>query len=76
MSKTWIKTKKYWRNTNIKIQKNNDNKSFFCSIIMLRFGEIKVAKEEDYGAKAAINIWNVNANNIGILKLIENAEQL
>ena len=43
---------------------------------MLRFGDIKVAKEEDYGAKAAINIWNVNANNIGILKLIENAEKL
>ena len=43
---------------------------------MLRFGKRKVAKEEDYGAKAAINIWNVNANNIGILKLIETAEQL
>ena len=31
---------------------------------MLRFGKIKVAKEELYGAKNQIKIWDVNANII------------
>ena len=38
---------------------------------MLRFGKIKVAKEEFYSAKKSINIWDVDVNNIVISKLIE-----
>ena len=38
-------------------------KSFFDSIIFLRFGETKVAKEEFYGAKKAIKIWDVDVDN-------------
>ena len=55
---------------------------FFNSIIILRFGKTKVAKEEFYGAKKVakeefygakkpIKIWNVNIDNIVISKLIE-----
>ena len=44
---------------------------FFNSIIILRFGKTKVAKEEFYGAKKPIKIWNVNIDNIVISKLIE-----
>ena len=32
------------------MERNNDNK-IFDSILMFRFGKIKVAKEEFYGAK-------------------------
>ena len=46
-------------------------KIFFDSKIMLRFGEAKVAKENFYGAKKAINICNVNVDNIVISKLFE-----
>ena len=38
---------------------------------MLRFGKLKVAKEEFYGAKRPIKIWNVNVDNIVISKLVE-----
>ena len=38
---------------------------------MLRFGKIKVAKEELYGAKNPIKIWDVNADNIIISKPVE-----
>ena len=38
---------------------------------MLRFGNIKVAKEEFYDAKKAIKISDVNVDNIVISKLIE-----
>ena len=38
---------------------------------MLRFGRTKVANEEFYGAKKAIKIWDVDGNNIVILKLIK-----
>ena len=38
---------------------------------MLRFGKTKVAKEEFYGAKKPIKIWDVNVDNIVISKLIE-----
>ena len=43
---------------------------FFDVVIMLRFGETKVAKEKNYGAKKVIKIWYVDVNNIVILKLI------
>ena len=36
---------------------------------MLRFGETAVAKEELYGTKKPIKIWNVNVDQIS--KLIE-----
>ena len=39
---------------------------FLDSIIMLRLGETRVAKEKFYGTKKTINIWDVNVDNIGI----------
>ena len=45
--------------------------NFFDSIIMLKFGKTKVAKETFYIAKKPIEIWNVNADNIIISKLVE-----
>ena len=38
---------------------------------MLRFGKTKVAKEEFYGAKKAIKIWDVDVDNRVTSKLIE-----
>ena len=38
---------------------------------MLRFGETKIAKEKFYAAKKAINIWDVNVDNIVISKLVK-----
>ena len=38
---------------------------------MLESGQIKVAKEESYGAKKPIKIWHVNLDNMVILKLLE-----
>ena len=38
---------------------------------MLRFFEIKVAKEEYHGVKRPIKIWDVNIDNTVILKLVE-----
>ena len=38
---------------------------------MLRFGEIKVAKEEFYGAKKPIHILDANVDTIVISNLIE-----
>ena len=38
---------------------------------MLRFGEIRVAKEKFYGAKKPINIWDVIADDTVILKLVD-----
>ena len=40
------------------------------NIIMLRFGETKVAKEKFHGAKKKIN-WDVNFDNAVISKLFE-----
>ena len=37
----------------------------------MRFGETKRAKEKFYAAKKTINIWDVNADNIVVSKLIE-----
>ena len=50
--------------------KNND-KNFFNTIIIIRFNETKVAKEELHCAKKTINTWDVNVNNIVITKLIK-----
>ena len=49
--------------------KNIDNK-IFDSLIILRFDEIKVAKEELYSGNKPMKIWDVNVHNIVILKLI------
>ena len=38
---------------------------------MLRSGETKVANKEFYGTQKAINMWDVNVNNIFISKLAE-----
>ena len=38
---------------------------------MLRFGETKIAKEMFYAAKKPIKIWDVNVDNIVILKLVK-----
>ena len=38
-------------------------------IIMLVFGEVKVAKENFYGSKQSINIWDINIDNNFIWKL-------
>ena len=38
---------------------------------MLRFGKIKVAKEEFYGAQKPLKISDVNVDNIVISKLVE-----
>ena len=40
-------------------------------IVILRFGETKVSKEEFYGAKKTRKIWDVDVNNIDISKLLE-----
>ena len=37
---------------------------------MLRFDETKIAKEEFYGAKKPLKIWDVNVSNKVISKLV------
>ena len=44
--------------------------NFVLDIIMLRFGETKIAKETFYAAKKPIEIWDANVNNILISKLV------
>ena len=38
---------------------------------MLRFGKTKIAKENFYGAKRPIKIWDANVDNIVMSKLVE-----
>ena len=38
---------------------------------MLRFGKTNTAKEEFYGTRKPINIWDVNVHNIITSKLVE-----
>ena len=38
---------------------------------MLRYGKTKEAKEEFYGVKNPIKIWDTNADDIAISKLVE-----
>ena len=38
---------------------------------MSRFGKTKVEKEDFYGAKKPIKIWDVDVDNIVISKLVE-----
>ena len=52
-------------------QIKNNEKNFFNTIIIIRFNETKVAKEELHCAKKTINTWDVNVNNIVITKLIK-----
>ena len=50
---------------------NNNDKNVFDSIIILRFGETKVAKENFYVTKKPIKIWDVNVDDMVVSKLIE-----
>ena len=38
--------------------------TFFDSIIMMRFGQIKVAIKKSHGAKKPIKIWDVDVDDI------------
>ena len=38
---------------------------------MLRFGETKVTKEKFFAAKKPIKTWDVNINNIVVIKLVK-----
>ena len=49
--------------------KSND-KFFYDSIIMSRFGKTKVAKKK-YGTKYPLNIWDFNVDNIVMSKLVK-----
>ena len=55
------------------IQLKNVDKSFFDSMIILRFGKAKVIKRKFYGAKKEIiiiiNIWDVNIDNLVSFKV-------
>ena len=44
---------------------------FSDNLIMLRFGETKIAKGNVYPAKKSINFWDVNIDNTITSKLIE-----
>ena len=46
-------------------------KNYFYSIIILRYGEKRIAKEKFYTAKKLIKIWDVNVDNIVISKLVK-----
>ena len=54
----------------VSVSKNN-HKIVFDSIIILRFGETKIAKEKFSAVKNRLCIWDVNINNIVISKLIK-----
>ena len=60
----------FQKNARIKQLKNNDE-FFFDVIIMVRFGETKVAKAKFYAAKKSINIYNVNIDSIVTSELIQ-----
>ena len=45
-------------------------KIFVRSIIMVKSGEIKIAKETFYATKMPIKSWEANVDNIVILKLV------
>ena len=38
---------------------------------MIRFGETEIRKEEFYGAKKPIKIWDIDVDNIIISKFVE-----
>ena len=40
-------------------------------MLLLEYGQIKVAKEDFYDAKKPMKIWDVNLDNMVILKLLE-----
>ena len=57
-----------WKNVVINQLKYN-YKNFVDDIVMLRFGETKVAKEKFYGTKKPIYILDVNVDNIVVSKI-------
>ena len=44
---------------------------FFHRIIVVRFGEIEMAKEKFYAPKSPVKIWDVNTDNTVVSKLVE-----
>ena len=50
-------------------EKQSEN--FFNSTTMFRFRDAKVTKEIFYATKKVIKIWDVNADNIFISKLVK-----
>ena len=52
-------------------QPKYNSHNIFHKIIMLRCAKTKVVKEEFYGVKKPIKIWDVNVDNVIISKLVE-----
>ena len=60
----------FWKNARIN-QLENNKKLFFHDTIMMRFGEIKVAKGKFYAAKKLTKNENVNRDDIIISKVVK-----
>ena len=50
-------------------QLKSNQKNFFCSVIMVKFGKTEIAKQKFYVAKTPTKIWDVNVYNIVTSKL-------
>ena len=61
---------RFWEKCSYKSAKKISVTDLFDSRTTLRFGKIKVAKEEFYGAKKTTNIWNVSVINTVTSKLV------
>ena len=68
--KVTITIRPFQKNVYINQMKNNHN-YFFHGIIMLRFGEAKIAKEKFYAGKRAVKIQDVNDDSIVISILVK-----
>ena len=55
----------------VSVSKKNNGKISLIVIILLRFCKTKVVKEDFYGAKKPIKIWDVDVDKIVIWKLID-----
>ena len=74
LNKIKINTTIIYSDKNVSIiQLKKNDKTFFDIIIMQRFGNTKVAKEECYGVKKKKKKknWDVNVDNIAVTKLIK-----
>ena len=45
--------------------------NFFHSIIMVKFGKAEIAKRKLYAVYKSMKIWDVNADNIVIWRLVK-----
>ena len=68
--KITITVRYFQKNARINQLKDN-HKNFVHSIIILKFGEKKIAKEKFYVAKKPIKIWDADVDNMLTLKLIK-----